>query len=308
MPRAITAYFNGNVNEQHISIERRNGDWIAAELNSAPQAANCSSLCSNITINGNGSLCTPATYTVTGFTGTATYVWSSQPSGIVSITPTGNGSQATISKLQNGNVTIFVTIFSSCGGNLTASLPITVGAPVITNITSSMTGSCNGTYQDWLLNASANTSVSSWLWTVDNPANNNWVIYSPNQPNTLVGVTGGGGITISATNSCGTGKGGVTIWSNCGFFSPITASPNPTIDNVTIAVAQTLTNAVNTNTKKSKIYRLKIIDQLGNVKKQYNFSAGIKNTMISLKGLINGMYTIQAFDGTIWNSVKVIKQ
>ncbi len=301
----ITAYFNGNINELHISINRRNGDWIAAELNSTNPSANCSALCSSITISGTPGLCTPSTYTVSGFTGTATYVWSSQPLGIVSITPTGNGSQATISKLQNGNVTIFVTIFSSCVGNLTASLPIVVGAPVITSISSTMTGSCNGTYQDWSLNAVANTSVTSWLWTVDNPANNNWVIYSPNSPNTIVGVTGGGGISISATNSCGTGKGGVTIWSNC-HFSLITASPNPTTDNVSIALAQP-TDIAASNKKKAMIYQIKVIDQVGNVKKQYKYS-GVSNTVISLKGLTDGMYTIQAFDGTTWSSTKVIKE
>lgn len=56
------------------------------------------------------------------------------------------------------------------------------------------------------------------------------------------------------------------------------------------------------------IYQLRIADQFGNVKKEYNFSSGISSIIISLSGLINGMYTIQAFDGTLWNSVKVIKQ
>ena len=309
----ITAYFNGKINEHHISIERRNGDWIAAELNSLPQSANCSLLCNNITISGNAGLCTPSTYSVSGFSGNATYIWSASPLGIVTISP--NGSQATITRIQNGTVTISVTIQSSCGGNFTPSLPIVVGAPVITSIASSMTGGCNGLYQDWNLSAVANTSVSSWSWTVDNPANNNWIIYSPHTPNTIVGVTGGGGITISATNVCGTGKGGVTIWSNC-HYGAITAFPNPTTGDVSVELAQptaqpsveTKTNATSSNTKQPMIYQIIVTDQLGNLKKQYKYSAGISNAKVSLNGLASGMYIIRAFDGVLWNSVKVIKE
>ncbi|MEO6837645.1 MAG: T9SS type A sorting domain-containing protein [Ginsengibacter sp.] len=311
----ITAYFNGKINEHHISIETRNGDWIAAELNSMPQTANCSSLCGNITLSGPGGLCTPSTYSISGFSGDATYSWLASPLGVVTITPIGNGSQATISKIKNGIDTIFVTITSSCGGFLQEFLPIVVGAPVITSINSSMTGGCNGLYQEWNLSAVANTTVSSWSWTVDNPANNNWIIYSPYSPNTVVGVTGGGGISLSATNGCGTGKDGVTIWSNC-HYGAVTASPNPTTGDVSVELAQptaqpsveTKTNATSSNTKQPMIYQIIVTDQLGNLKKQYKYSAGISNAKVSLSGLASGMYIIQAFDGVLWNSVKVIKE
>lgn len=170
-------------------------------------------------------------------------------------------------------------------------------------------GGCNGAYQTWFLSATANTTVSSWLWTVDNPTNNNWYIMSPTSPYTYVDVTNGGGITISATNSCGTGKSGVTIWSNCYSYSAITASPNPVTNNVTIAVSDTKESKTNNlNAKQMMIYNLRVFDQTGNLKKQYNYPAGVRNTVINLSGLISGMYTIQAFDGTSWNSVKVIKQ
>lgn len=41
----ITAFNNDKVNEQHIAIERRNGDWMAAELNGNTPSANCSVYC-----------------------------------------------------------------------------------------------------------------------------------------------------------------------------------------------------------------------------------------------------------------------
>ncbi|MES2664007.1 MAG: T9SS type A sorting domain-containing protein, partial [Pseudomonadota bacterium] len=108
-------------------------------------------------------------------------------------------------------------------------------------------------------------------------------------------------ISVNATNSCGTSKTGVTIYSNCFFF---TASPNPATDNVNIAVIQSkdITSA------NKKIYQIKVTDQAGNPKKQYKFSGGVSNTNISLKGLFKGTYIIEAFDGTYWKSLKIIKQ
>lgn len=48
-------------------------------------------------------------------------------------------------------------------------------------------------------------------------------------------------------------------------------------------------------------------DEKGILKKQYKYS-GVTSTTINMSGLINGVYTIETFDGTSWNSVKVIKQ
>lgn len=86
--------------------------------------------------------------------------------------------------------------------------------------------------------------------------------------------------------------------------SEFSVSPNPTTDNVTIAVAQPKDG----NEKKAMIYQIKVADQFGIVKKQYKYSAGTRNANISLKGFISGIYTIQAYNGTSWSSVQVIKQ
>lgn len=93
--------------------------------------------------------------------------------------------------------------------------------------------------------------------------------------------------------------------SNCGFG--ITATPNPTTDNVTVATTEQRGIATS-NKKKATMYQIRVTDQYGNVKKQFKYGAGVSSTNISLGGLMNGMYTIQAFDGKSWGSVKVIKQ
>lgn len=179
-----------------------------------------------------------------------------------------------------------------------------MGVPV-TNISSSA-GACNNGYQTWSLSATSPSSVTSWQWTKDASATASWYIYNPSSPNTMVDVSGGGGgISLTTTNACGTGKNGVTIYVNCPHA--ITATPNPTTGNVTIAVAEQK-GVTSANEKKAMMYQIKVTDQFGAVKKLYKYSSGTSNSSISLHGLISGTYTIQAFDGTSWSSVKVIKQ
>lgn len=209
------------------------------------------------------------------------------------VTPTGTGA-----------TTLSANVTTPCG-SFTLTKTISIGPPTI-SVSYSPSGPCNGTYQTWSLNATSPGSVSSWQWTKDSSATGTWNIYSPSSPSTNVSVSGGGGgISVTATNSCGTSKNGATIYSNCS-ATAIAASPNPTTDNVTITVVQSK-DAASSKTAKAMIYQLKVTDQSGNIKKQYKYS-GVSNTTISLSGLMNGTYTIQAFDGTTWSSVKVIKQ
>jgi hypothetical protein len=112
-------------------------------------------------------------------------------------------------------------------------------------------------------------------------------------------------LNFNGTGLCGDPVSASRSFIQSGFA--IVASPNPVTDNVTVAIKHSNTLATS-NTKNSKIYQLRIIDENGNVKKLYQYSSGIINTTVSMSGLIKGAYTIQAFDGKTWSSVKVIKQ
>ena len=229
------------------------------------------------------------------------------------VTFTSNGQQALTSSSTSINFSIvggssnntikakanYPNIISS----VEAIATLNVGGPVI-SIAYSRSGSCNGTYQTWFLNATVNGPVTSWLWTVDNPSNGSWIIYSPNSPNTNVAVSGGGGISINATNSCGTSRNGVTIYSTCFSFS---ATPNPTTDNITVAAIESK-DAISSNEKKPVIHEIKITDHMGNLKKVYKYPAGNSNIVLSLKSFSKGTYIIQAFDGISWYSVQIMKQ
>ncbi|MEJ7676408.1 MAG: hypothetical protein WKG06_00705 [Segetibacter sp.] len=266
----ITA-FNVNSpinNEGHIDILQRNGDWVANELNIRPAAANCSFICgNNMSITGGSSICSSSvTYTLNNaLTGTGiTIIWSASVDGLVNIAPSPDGTRATLTRSgtgQTGPFTLRATISNTnCGSVTINSSTIQVGVPTI-NISYSQSGSCNGGYQTWLLTASSPDVITSWQWTVDNPSSGSWYIDNPNSSSTYVDVSGGGGISVTATSSCGTGRNGVTIYSICAGFA-ITASPNPATDEVTVTTEEpTAMLKTKTNTVKNKIYRLEIIDQ-----------------------------------------------
>jgi len=267
-----------------------------------------SPICTFAITGGADPLCTNMTSTyylnVAAPSGTTTNWILSSNLQMISSTPTS----VTVKALSNNIATISANIINPCGANMLITRQILAGPPVV-NITYSPNGSCNGSYQTWSLNASSPNTVTSWQWTVDNPSSGSWYINSPSSPSTMVDVSGGGGISVTATSSCGSTKTGVTIYSNCPHFA-ITATPNPTTDNVTIAIAglKNVADGKFSKTQKAMMYEIRIIDPLGTIKKQYRHASGTSNTSISLKGFISGLYTIQAFDGRKWSSVKVIKQ
>lgn len=298
-------YAPKNISEQHVTVSQQGSEWFESEVRCnrsdlpvlfSPVINGPSNLC-NTTQNYSVSFCQAGNHNIT---------WSVGNTSIVTIG--GSGDQISLTSHLNGITTLTATITYPCSYSSTPPIVITkqvtVGPPVITSITSSMTGSCNGTYQEWFLNAYANSSVTNWHWAVDNPANNNWVIYNPNQANTLVAVTGGGGISVTATNACGTSKSGVTIYSNC---HGLIVTPNPTADNVNVTLVQS-NDIVLANKKSVIIYEVRVTDLTGNLKKQYNYSGGVNNANINLSGLNKGIYIIRAFDGTTWSSEKIVKE
>jgi hypothetical protein len=259
----------------------------------------------SLSISGASLFCSgSSTYTLNGAPTGSTISWETSDANVGSIPPPPYGTTVSVTKTGNGSITLTATVVGSC---TKVTKTISIGLPVAT-ISYGMSGSCNGSTQTWSINGSAVNNITSWQWTKDPSATGSWYIYSPSSPSTLVDVSGGGGgLRLTNTNSCGTSTNGVTIYSNCPRTATLTASPNPTTDNVNIAIADPK-DASLANKKKAMMYQVKVTDQFGTVKKQYKYSSGTSNTNISLRGLISGMYTIQAFDGKSWSSVKVIKQ
>lgn len=307
----ITAFnVNSTVNnEQHIDIRRRNGDWVADEINGIHPAANCSFVCSNnnVTVTGPSTLCnTPLVYVLNNPPAGTTKTWGATPAGIVNIAPSPDGNQATVTRISTGYFTLQVNISSAiCGSLIVNSSSIRAGGfgssdyPV-----SGSSSACRNTYVYFSTNTLPGATNYVWFWP------GNWT-YSSGQgtPNlNLITGTTSGTVGVRVANACDAGGSpGMKFVqvNNCGFS--FTASPNPSTDNVTVTTAQP-EGGSEAIANQTRIYQIKIIDQSGNIKKQYNYSTGVTTVNIGLSNLIAGIYTIQAYNGTVWSSQQIIKQ
>lgn len=297
-------------NEDHLDIFMRNGDWLASEINGIHPAANCSFICSNssITITGPNPLCnTPLVYTLNGAPAGTTRTWSAVPSGIVSIAPSPDGSQATVTRIGAAYFTLQVTLSTpACGSGIISSSSIRAGGfgssdyPV-----SGPSSACRNTYVTFTTNTLPGATDYAWFWPMTG-----WTYVSGNHTPTLTLITGtvNGQVGVRVANACDAGGSpGIKFVqiNNCGFA--FTTSPNPGTDNVTVStnLAQGATPA---DATQNNIYQIKIFDQLGNVKMVYNFSGGVTTTNINISNLVAGLYTIQVYNGVEYSSKQIVKQ
>lgn len=128
---AFSTNSNINPNEQHISFQIRNANWLAQELEGeSANIADCSFTCQPLRIEGLSSLCSSGEY----FIETAADVqWSASPSNLVNIFNNGS-SNVTItpsSSSSKGSVTLTATIDSPDCGSRTWTKSIEVGKPQI---------------------------------------------------------------------------------------------------------------------------------------------------------------------------------
>ncbi|MBS1638634.1 MAG: hypothetical protein JSR12_01135, partial [Bacteroidetes bacterium] len=84
-----------------------------------------------LTINGASNICTNSeNYTIDSLPCNASVVWSINPSGIVSLTTSGN--TATLSKITDGDITLTATVSNVCGGsNIVLQKTVHTGLPIV---------------------------------------------------------------------------------------------------------------------------------------------------------------------------------
>jgi hypothetical protein len=99
-------------------------------------------------ITGNPVFCTSSTFTVSNLLPNTTVTWSAAPTGIVSLSP--NGNTVTLTKLSSGYTTLTATVNQIT--TVSANVGITT-YPVVTAISSQMSGACTNGYQSWYLSA-----------------------------------------------------------------------------------------------------------------------------------------------------------
>lgn len=127
---------NSTVNEQHISFNRRNGDWLATELdaNTANLVFDCSYICNSSQITGFNTLCTNAQYSVAATAMPGTTITWAITKGTDLATISGNGTTITLTKAgtNSGYLTLSATIGNETCGQRTITKSIWVGKPFFT--------------------------------------------------------------------------------------------------------------------------------------------------------------------------------
>ena len=129
-------------------------------------------------------------------------------------------------------------------------------------------------------------------------------------------------LSVVATDACGNGFESVLHNILCpgssGFLrTSIIASPNPTPGQVNIsltttpaasgAVAMKTAGVVqNGKADESKVYQIRVLDKIGNLKKTFVYPGGVTNASIDLSSLPADIYTVQVFDNNTWTARQII--
>ncbi|MBS1640240.1 MAG: T9SS type A sorting domain-containing protein [Bacteroidetes bacterium] len=311
-------YFLSSNNEEHIAIEQRNGNWVAAEINLSPVTADCSALC-NLQISGNDYLCNSESYSLPAIAG-VTIDWTVSNYGIV--TPTsGTGNSITLTLVANGTVTLYANVASPCG-NFILRKQITVGLET-------------GNIPILGLAANANVCAStmfnvytgvwgSYNWTV----NGGHIISGQGTPEIYVQVNNtpnyGYYVGVAKINQCGLsgdlgaiggsivfceGGGGGNITSIRGKQDSlntimseynnnvIAVFPNPTQNNITITLSADSIDIPHTVILVKDVY--------GRIVKKV--TTGSYYNTISLTNVASGIYFIDIYDGKKRVMKKIVK-
>jgi hypothetical protein len=159
-----------NNNSEHISFNRRNGNWLVAELEDVPEFTNCSFVCAgNSAISGAGLICDSRNFTFVD--GPTSINWSLTPSnaGSISINML-NPNQITVTRNNsyNGPATINANASSpKCGSN-TITKNVWFGGPNI-NQPTSVSGPNNlepGQTGLFSINTNNFNNASSFTWVL----------------------------------------------------------------------------------------------------------------------------------------------
>jgi len=322
----ITAYTTagasaGPNNEDHISYETRNGNWLAAELSANGTTnpypvADCSALCQISQITGSDFMCfgTPVQYSVANLTG-VNYTW------VVSNGLQINSGQGTNSvqvsyvngAINSGNITC------TAGNNICGS------KPVVKQITMGTMGSLSQIQIDgapysatdnvqlqrftqYTLSVNPVVGATSYLWSIGNNA----TLDDPQGGSTVhVTVTGNPGSSISfgvqPVNNCGPGAGVVVNGqvgdSGGGLGDFFVAFPNPAGSTMTITSTgkKNRSNGTPVPAKTSFIY--KIYDDKGKIWIQGASDKG-DDLDVDVRGLPNKTYYLHITAG----KEKIVKQ
>ncbi len=268
-----------------------NGTWSDdagyGRINAA--TAVCKALTSNLTITGNASVCTNATYTINAPIG-STVTWSATPVGIVTLAPSGNSVVTT--KAANGSVTITANVTGVCAGITVAPIikKINVGTPAYPNVTQFANSCLGGT--DWELGLQASStdpSTSQYIWSKNGTpgaATTSPTYYTYVFPSSCMTIG------VRAGNACGFGEENLMPF--CSPCSGVVVSPNPAKEQLNVTLTDAFLGKQKTNEDIIfKMYELNSSILL----RQWHFKNNQKVYSLNLTGIHKGNFILEITNG-----------
>lgn len=262
-----------------------------------------------LSINGSNIICTnPESYFVDNLPCNSTVTWLISPSGIVSSSISGN--TITLTRIADGAITLTANVSASCGITVPAlnkpinvlSTPTNPTAAVLL-IKESRTGETYARYRIDPAVTGATYVVTPSVQT------NTYYFVDQNIVEVIYPCTTSPGIftaTVSIQNNCGTSAGSVTIdesFAVCGGGGGrdrmMSVSPNPVISAASVSVEDKKSG------KQFDIKWIQVLNKSGVLVKEYKYGKGTKQVTLDLSNLKQDIYTIRAFDGSLWTSAQV---
>jgi hypothetical protein len=288
------------------------------------------------TINGDDAVCgsTSNLYTILNLPVGSTVQWDASPSGIVTIN-SPNSQQTTLTKNDNGVITLTATVSNTCGGSpIVLSKNITIGVPttftglygnypqtavVTTEDGSNDINSDEPTYVTFtsneyiapgqpgiqfsnmtLLQSSQNFPNGAYRWQyIKNSSYGELFLYMPQNSWAYFEYT--------LPNACGNGTFYLYFQAYQGAYYRM--SPNPATDIVTVQVdEERLIKNKAVRSSEQDIREIDIVDKMGNILQRKTFGKGVRITSLNTSALKPDIYVVRIFNGKTWKSLQLLKQ
>ena len=256
-------------------------------------------------ITGVDKFCGSYTYTLDAPAGTTvTWSMSPDPNNICTISASGNSVTVTQKPIgpdpriaNSGSVTLTGTYNNGCLGNGSVSRQIFIGTEKPSYGLEAPDGYCPGANYEAIATAGSYGGTLTYDWYINGQLNS---FHGYKLRSTFTSPTG---TTIGVQvrkDGCGISEEYYQFWS-CGGFNGeerFTVSPNPSSNNLYIEAMG-----------KTTFERVRIIDKLGNLKREWNLGRKQKSKQLDISNLPTDIYTIQIFDGKTWLAklISVIK-
>ncbi len=310
-----------------ITTGRSNGTWnnqMGYGLIDAYAAVQMAQSMSSIAqISGNDTLCNTENYSAPA--GGTSYNWTiTQGANLVTLT--GNGTaNVTLTALPNasGQVTLSLIMGGNCGNQIGTKAIVVGGNTTFTgyyvnNYGQNVELKNNQNYYVNLVQSYTNTTVytselPSATWSLLYGSCNFWTQFPEGGGGAilLMNLPQSGDIVafrLTYDNSCGVSEY-QDFWFTAVSSSSYMMSPNPTNDNLTVAVVEkTSADQKNVSNDSQDIREINIVDKTGIIRIKQSYIKGTKQMDMDISALSPDVYIVNIFDGNQWTPLKLIKK